>query len=410
MTNRYKKSILNLLNILHQARIEPYENVEKWLTLQEKLINKLCYVEQRVRNCKAEIKNLNFKRKNPPIQLKKDESLLIKEKIKSLKYKIEEYNRVITILKSIGDGIAFTFIDKFDIKPQNAKESAGFISGKKGLKLEKKYLKKLYNEKIITILNDITSVLKYADLTIITDFGLVPIEVKSSKLTNNRIKRQNDKANTLYDYLTKDITYGLYDNCHEVMVRVESENSEINYINRFNEVVATAERKGFEYVRFEEGFSCFVSFQKVEDIVFELKTKELGLTEPIHFYLNVNKFKDLGYYPFSLSFFEPKHYWDFLEGQLHVIMFIDFCVIKRISINNGYSVKQLKHENWAFSFKNLDPNSDAKAKEIRISKHYFCRSFMEFVSVKWLIKESFNMPSENQQEQIIGYNRADGNY
>ena len=56
-----------------------------------------------------------------------------------MKYQIEEYRWILDIHQSIGDGIAYTFIHKLDIKPLNFKESAGFLSGKKGFILEKKY-------------------------------------------------------------------------------------------------------------------------------------------------------------------------------------------------------------------------------------------------------------------------------
>jgi hypothetical protein len=158
MTSKFKISILALLNMLHDARREPFDNIQKWLVLQEALIKKLIYVENRVRFCKNKIKQLNVKRKNPAIRLTKEESINVKQELKQLENIIDEYWRVILILKSIGDGIAFTFINKLDIKPQNFKESPGFISDKKGIILEKKILKNSYKNGLIAILNDLTSV------------------------------------------------------------------------------------------------------------------------------------------------------------------------------------------------------------------------------------------------------------
>lgn len=388
MTSRYKKTILNLLDMLHKARLKPFENIQKWLLLQEAIIKKLCYVEKRVKDCKAEIKNLNKKRKNAEVRLTKKESTVVKERIEILKFQIEEYHWIISIIKSIGDGVAFTFIHKLDIKPQNFKESPGFISGKKGLILEKKILRHSFKNNIIAILNDITSVLKYADLTLITNDGYIPIEAKSSNNSNSRVKRQEEKTNKLYKYLTEDITSDLYGDGSQVMQRMELGSSEINYINEFNELITSANQKGFDYTKFEDGFTCLVSFEEVDHSVFDLAVTKQGLTEPFAFHLNMYKFEEQGYYPFSLSFSEPNSYWNFLEGKLNVLIFIDFAFLKNISLKHGYSIERAEEENWAFSFKSLDPNSEIK--EFKMSEHYFFRSFMEFVSIEWLMQDTFD--------------------
>ena len=100
------------------------------------------------------------------------------------------------------------------------------------------------------------------------------------------------------------------------------------------------------------------------------------------------KFVEQGYYPFSLIYYNPKYYWDFLEGRLNILIFIDFAYLKKISIDNGYSIERAEEENWAFTFKSLDQNSNVK--EFKMSEHYFFRSFMELVSIEWLMKDSFD--------------------
>ena len=374
--------------MLHNARVKPFENIQKWLVLQEALIKKLIYVEKRIRSCKAEIKSLNIKRKNAKNRLSKEESKAVKERIKILKYQIKEYHWIISILKSIGDGIAFTFIHKLDIKPQNFKESPGFISGKKGLILEKKILRYSFRNNLVAILNDITSVLRYADITLITNDGYVPIEAKSSIMNNSRVKRQEDNTNKLFKYLTEDVTSDLYGDGSKIMQRVEIGSPEINYLDKFNEIIISAERKGFDYVKFENGFTCLITFEEVDNSVFDLAVRKQGLTEPFAFHLDMYKFVEQGYYPFSLIYYNPKYYWDFLEGRLNILIFIDFAYLKKISIDNGYSIERAEEENWAFTFKSLDQNSNVK--KFKMSEHYFFRSFMELVSIEWLMKDSFD--------------------
>jgi len=398
MTSRYKKSILKFLNMLHKARVEPFKNIQKWLILQEVLIKKLIYVEERIRSCKAEIKSLDIKRKNVKNRLSKEESITVKKRIQILKYQIEEYLWIISILKSIGDGIAFTFIPKQDIKPQNFKESSGFISGKKGLILEKKILRYSFKNNLVAILNDITSVLRYADITLVMNNGYVLIEAKSSIMNNHRVKRQEDKTNKLIKYLTEDVTSDLYGDGSKIMRRMAIESPEINYIDKFNEVIVSAEKKGFDYVKFENGFTCLATFEEVDNAVFDLVVKKQGLTEPFAFHLNMYKFVEQGYYPFSLIYYNFKHYWDFLEGRLNILIFIDFAYLKKISMDNGYSIERSTEENWAFNFKSINHNS--KIKEFRMSEHYFSRSFMELVSIEWLMEDSFDKLKNKEVKRI----------
>lgn len=388
MTGRYKKSILQLLSILHNSYENSFENVEKWLILQEKLLHKTIYIEKRIRACKEKINHLHRIRKNPARRLTKDESINVKNQIKKLDFKIEEYHWLLSILKSIGDGIAFTFIHKLDIKPQNFKESSGFLSGKKGLILEKKILKYSFKNGLIAILNDLTSVLKYSDVTLITKDGFLAIEAKSSEMDNERIRRQAEKTNNLFKYLEEDETFNLYGEGDQIMRRVALCSEEVNYQKEFGDLLKSAKVKGHDYYKFEDGFSCIVAFEEFDtNEVLDNVVKGSGFTTPFVFHLNMYKFMGYGYYPFSLLFNSAENYWDFLEGNINVIVFIDFSIIEKISKNNGYNVESAKMENYAFTFKSQDEKSEIL--EFSMSEHFFFRTFMEMVSLKWLLNDTF---------------------
>ncbi|MXS71163.1 hypothetical protein [Chryseobacterium binzhouense] len=388
MTGRYKKSILELLSNLHESKINPFENIEKWLILQEKLLSKTIYIENRIRTCKEEIKELQRVRKNPAQRLSKEESINVKSKIKELDYNIDEYHWLLLILKSIGDGIAFTFIHKLDIKPQNFKESPGFLSGKKGLILEKKILRHSFKNGLIAILNDLTSVLKYADVTMITEDGFFPIEAKSSEMDNERIRRQAEKTNKLYKYLEEDEIVNLYGEDGQIMRRVALCSDEINYQKEFSNLLESARVKGYDSYKFEDGFSCIVAFKEFDtNEVLDSVVKGEGFTTPYFFHLNMYKFMGYGYYPFSLLFNSAEHYWDFLEGNINVIVFIDFSAIEKISENYGYNVERAKMEDYAFTFKSKNEKNEVSS--FSMSEHFFFRTFMEMVSLKWLLNDTF---------------------
>ncbi|GAF97410.1 unnamed protein product, partial [marine sediment metagenome] len=95
----------------------------------------------------------------------------------------------------------------------------------------------------------------------------------------------------------------------------------------------------------------------------------------------------------SLIFKKTKYYWDFLEGKINILVFIDFETIEAISRDNGFNVQRSQENNWAFDFKNV--SDDNPESEFKMSEHYFFRTFMEFVSVQWLIKNSFNIVLKN---------------
>jgi hypothetical protein len=303
-------------------------------------------------------------------------------------------------LKSIGDGIAFTFIDKLDIKPQNFKESPGFMSQKKGLKNELKALRYTYDQGGIAILNDLTSVLRYADLTIITEDKFIGIEIKSSINNNERVKRQAEKANKLYKYLADDITTGLYDDS-STMQRIDIERPQKNYINEFNELVEKTKENGIESTHFENGMMCIVAYNLFDKNIMNDYVKNSGFEKPYPFHLNMFKFTEQGYYPFSLSFINPKHYWDFLEGRLNVLVFIDFKTIKKIANEINFTVERSRKPLYAFDLISNDENSPLS--ELSISEHFFFRTFMEFVSLDYIIKGGVEYIIKGGVEYIINY-------
>ncbi len=142
------------------------QNPERWelcLEIQEVLIQKISYIEGRVRRTRLEGESYRTqlrKKAFPPMS--KESAQILKKKLTRSKEKTSEYQYLIYVFKLIGDGIAHIYINKWDIKPMSVKESAGFISGKKGSRLERKAFRKCITlTKRPLILNDITNCLRY---------------------------------------------------------------------------------------------------------------------------------------------------------------------------------------------------------------------------------------------------------
>jgi len=390
MISRYRKTVLLLHNSLHEAIQSPYENIEKWLNIQEKLIKKIIYVEGRIRKIKDKSKDLNDFRKDPKNRLNKEDSIKAKSWLKFYDDEIDDYRWLLSIFRSIGDGIAFTFLSKWDIKPQNFKQSPGFISKKKGLTLELKLLRESFKRGHIAILNDITSVLKYSDITVLTDDGFLPIEVKSSKMYNERVTRQRENLNKLCDYLINDTTTDLYSNDGTKMIRVDLLTPEISHVSKFNELLIKSKTCNNPYTCFEEGFVCLIANDDSEDNLFERVISETGLREPYPFHLNMFKFSGQGYTPFSLLFNKSEDYWNFLEGNFSVFIFIDGSTIEKIARRNNYLVSPGPGIDWAFRFEYDKEGESVEIKEFCMSKHFFSRTYMEMTSLDWLIQDALS--------------------
>jgi hypothetical protein len=97
----------------------------------------------------------------------RDEASALKVRLKQNASRKDDYDTILLVLRDIGDAVAFTYIDKWDIKPLClAKEPAGFISGKEGLRLELNIFRYLKSKNKICILNDITNSIRHGDITV----------------------------------------------------------------------------------------------------------------------------------------------------------------------------------------------------------------------------------------------------
>lgn len=385
MIHYYRKSIIRLLNEIHHLRSNPFENLLGWKNIQEEIITKIFHFEKTISKSRNEKRNINIKRKDSGKRLSKAESIIEKEKIRSQDYKIGEYRRLINIYKEIGDAIAFTFSDKYDLKPQAFKQDAGSLSGKVGFKQEKKIFNAAYKKGIIAILHDITSVLRYSDITLVTEDRIASIEVKTSNNKNERVTRQYENAKKLFDYLNNDKVEGLY-NPDTMMYRVEASSPELNYIVILNELIEQSKKVGYATKIVEKGVMYGV-FHKEEG--FKLAAPP-PFKQPELFILNDYKFEKNGYYPFSLSLTSGENYIDFIEGKYIIGVIIDLDIVFEVAKEFGYSVEPSKYERFIFHFKNEGTSEGIK--EFSMSFHYFYRGVIELVSIKWLLEEAFKKP------------------
>ncbi len=385
----YKKTLLKLFTQVEQLPAVPHRNAKLSLEIQEDLIRRITYIERKIRETKSKIKERRRKlRTKRDVPLTKQEAKQIKQAIESDLYKIDRYNELIFIFRSIGDAIAHTYISKWDIKSMFFKESPGFISGKKGNRLERRILRRSSESGVTTILNDLTNCLRYGDITVPRGDGPFAIlEIKSPNKNkkrrelNQRGKRQLEAANKIASYLESDTTHDLFGMNGPVM-RFSIKEDERNNISRLNELIEQSLINGEAHDEVEEGLFYFVStylqVESLEMIVQRFK-------EPMIGFAHVFKYENLGYYPFTLSIRNPLACYNFYLGKLAIVIVIDLAIIKKRFEHHDISVEIKIDEE-----RPLILSKRGLETPMTIGSHLFNRVFAEFMSIEWLIGELAN--------------------
>jgi hypothetical protein len=184
----YKRSLIDLFARVQEVRSRPLERRRDCLAIQEDLLRRVVYLEKRIKDLKARIKeSKRMLSGKGPVRLNRAEAQEVKEDIKRHYRTIEEYREVLYAFKSIGDALAFIYIPMWDVKPMAFKEDVGHVRGKEGLRHELAYLRMVFQvDEALAILNDLTNSLRYGDLTIVSERFCGPIEVKSGQHSCSR--------------------------------------------------------------------------------------------------------------------------------------------------------------------------------------------------------------------------------
>lgn len=377
MLGYYKQSLLDAFKRLKEIQRQSGRSPEKSLELQMILIARIISLEKRIRRNKLHIETL---RKDFSKTISMEVQIQKGQEIKMLKAVNLEYKRIISIFKAVGDGLAFIYLDKWDVKPLVFKESSGFISGKKGLSKELSILKGLYEDNKVSILNDITNCLRYGDITVpINGFPYV-IEVKSSDAYTERTKRQAEKIKKVLNYLLTDTTEDLYGT--GPMKRVNLHYPEKNYIKELNACIETSYKNGYCVHKVENGL--FYWIEDRPDCNNFLDSIFSQITQPFVFFVNSIKHDALGYYPFTLSIAEPERLYDFYRGEFLITVIVDMSILSNKLLKKGII---LQYQEGLYPLIMLNKSKSHNAGQFKVSEHYWGRIGFEFLSLNSFVKE-----------------------
>lgn len=384
MIRYYKRSLINLFGLVQKLRVNPYERSKTCLQIQESLLKHVCYIEQKIRECRAREQHLNkelhFRRTH---RLVKTEAQKIKNLINSLVKKHDEYQHLLVIFRSIGDALAFTYIDKWDIKPQSFKQAPGFLSQKAGLKRELKIFRGVFSLGHIGILNDLTNCLRYGDISVPKEGKQYIFEVKSGKSSNSRIQRQLAKARKLTNYITNDETDSLY-GINGEWQRVSLHSPEVHHRRLLNSLIKDALENQNIYAEVEDGLYYILLSRFKPEILQLVSTKCKG--KPIFSMANDYKYNFSGYYPFALSIYDSEAWYNFCYDKLIILVVVDSATIEKKFNTQGLSVELLSNEDWAMDITNLKRTQD-ELEYLKVSRHLLGRVFAEFLSLDWLLQD-----------------------
>lgn len=283
------------------------------LSCTRTLIQKITYIEHRIRAKKEAIKNLkNQLGGNNIIRLSKDEARKAKNKIEQYQCQIDEYQELEIIYRDFGDALAFSYIDKWSIKPLAIKETAGALSGKKGSRLERKLFRMSFAFGHIVLLNDITNCLRHGDITVPKDGKFMIIEAKSGKHRTDRDIRQSIEMKNITDFLETDSTDRLY-KMNGNYKRVGYGAKEIHHRDKINGLVLTAIENGISVMEVESGLFYIASTKFNPEIAKNILEKCTG--KPIVSLFSQSNRNHI-YFPIILTIQDPDSLYKFYDGRL----------------------------------------------------------------------------------------------
>jgi hypothetical protein len=383
----FRTVFISLLRKLSELRATPFDTPDLCLEIQNELFARIVDVERRIGKLRTRIRTT---KSQVTKKLDKSTSKHLLGNVQRWRERIDDYQKVLHALRDIGDGLAFIYVNKWDIKPMAFKAAAGFISGKSGTALERQILEEAFKRGRIAIQNDLTNCLRYGDITIVHEGVFQVIEVKSGDVEWPRNERQKKELVKISDYLQNDEVQGLY-GMDETIQRHSPHTPEVNHAAIINQLITRSYSEGNVVAEVEEGLLYHVVVDSSSD---ELKRAVEGREPGLAMMVNQLKFNNVGYYPFTLSLSEPDHWFDFYCGEFVLCVLVDLAVVRRKLRGAGWNVSILEDEwpPWALHLANATGAEDQPS-EIKISRHFFGRLAAEFLSLEWILNESILRPS-----------------
>jgi hypothetical protein len=374
----YRKHSFVQAHTLLQTLRANLENLATLKELQKLLLREIIRAEKKIRELKTDLRTI----KGTADGAASGQSAYLENRI-------EGFRQCAYIWRCFGDAIAFLYMDKFALKhcfysteSTNAKPDAGFIEGKEGISNELVLLVSALEHNVPALLVDLTNTIRHGDICLMAESDPCLIEAKASKNLNSRGRKQRRSLEKLRNFYETDKGEGLRG--FPELRRQACEMPERTHVDQINECISEALKNGYAVRQPERGLYYIVMTQEGPGA--EQAIDSLGLKAPWVFFLNQPKSDRAWapYLPFILTIEDKDHLWNFIRGNLFILVLVESDALCQIAIDKGYKAK-IDLDDELYPLYVEFPGGDGMA---RISGHILARIGMEFVSPEWVVLSS----------------------
>jgi len=235
------------------------------------------------------------------------------------------------------------------------------------------------------LLVDLTNTLRHGDICLMGASDPYLIEVKASKKLDSRGKKQRRRLEKLRAFYETDKAEELrgFSNVR----RVAYQTPEHTHVDKINKCIAEALKVGYAVRQPERGLTYIVIAGHRSDL-----NKIMGplkLKAPWVFFLNEAKSTRTWapYVPFTLTIENKDHLWDFIRGNLSIVVLIELDALCQIALDKGYQAK-FDRDNEDYPLRVKIPGYDDMT---GISRHILERIGREFMSPQLVVLASIEI-------------------
>jgi hypothetical protein len=410
MFTRQKKWLLALFRKVFELRADPLNKRMLALAIQEELLQRIGRAERMVRQIRA--KNKLIKKTLAQGGTSRDAARRAKARHVAGEERIEQQRTVISVLRSIGDAVAFIYGDRWDLKQMVMKEESGFITGKRGTRLERKILRKAFEIGATVVMNDLTHTLRHGDITAFRpdlwpDGGspFLLIEAKSGGAGGHRrTARQLGAVKQVFDYLSTDKREAE----GGVWQRVSLIEAPQYHFEKATRMMTTLTHGGWLLEQVEPGLHYLLIDSAYPAGNYDPIFRELLASGPHFSVLSVNDMKkrQLGYYPFPLCIQDPEALFRFYNGEFVMFVFVDIDYVNLTLAAKGLRVELKPNGEYPWQvLSSARKDSAAESGESHVGFHPIGRLAAEFMRLDWFLENIVAGPAlgafEKYKAEII---------
>lgn len=379
----YRRRSFDKVHTLLREIARAPKDIVKVLLCQRILLQEILRAEAHIIRHKSALRTARTRLKTS--RPEKSEAKRLKRYIGWVEGRIEAYQQLTYIWRCFGDGIAFSYLDKYAIKHAfyetetvAVKQGGGFISGKEGLADEIMLVEAAAKAGVPSILVDLTNSMRHGDVCLLGGPDPYLIEVKGGSRLNDRGRRQVSAIEKLHAFYETDVASDFRG--YPELRRVAPGIPERCYAEKMNECIARAERAGLCVINPEPGLYYGV----IHDARGAVKAMldAMPVESPLVFVLNQYKSNRTWppYRPFTLAIEKAHHLYKFIKGEIFLVVVLDVAKLCGQLAEQGFEATFGESIDYPLRYRH--PKTDGTG---GISANLLQRVALEFVSPRWII-------------------------